>query len=319
MVTAVIRWFLLSVATAAAVGIFYATAAMAGWSLGAASVYLIAASAFGCLAVTVVWYIRSRYSQPVGGIELRLDRIKSPSESSRRSQDFEVPTTSGTGERAASSEPLEDAADQVPIRDDDSDPLFEQRPTTAEPVPVEEDAGYQVLDSDSSGSGPASEQDRVEAESPSLTSAEAPHIPLEHLSLPALDTSDEASDEDAGDDAKRLAEVLNLYDHNGPSYDEPIDRSTRDPFGADHATRRRGLWNELVEEHGAASIDLRDAESGGCRITLSSGNLVFYAPERGLWVWVIFDRTEPTKPSPIDASPSAHIVTNPNSPGSPPR
>jgi hypothetical protein len=255
--------------------------------------------------VTFVWYIRSRYSKSVGGIELRLDRIKSPSESSRRSQDFEVPATSGTGERVASGEPIDDAANRVPIRDHDgSDQLFEQRPTNAEPVPVEEDAVYQVLSSDAPGSEPSSEQIRVEEELPPLASAEASRVPLERLLPPARNTPGEASVGDAGGDAKRLAEVLNLY--------ERVDRSTFDPYGVDHVPGRRGLWDELVEEYGAASIDLRDVESGGCRITLSSGNLVFYAPDRGCWVWVIFDRTEPTPSSPIDASSSAHVVTNPN-------
>ena len=305
MVTAMIRWFLLIVAAAATVAVFYMVAAMAGWSFGAASVYLIAASALGCLAVTFVWYVRSRYSKPSGGIELRLDRIDSMRASSRPSQDNEVPATIGVGERAATGEPIEDATHRIAHLDDhDPDPLSEQRPTDANSVPLEEDAVYQVLSSDSRGSAPSSEQIRVEEESPPLASAETPHVPLERLSPPARSAPGEANVGDAGGDAKRLADVLNLY--------ERIDRSTFDPYGADHVPGRRGLWDELVEDYGAASIDLRDIESSGCRITLSSGNLVFYAPHRGCWIWVVFDGTEPTHSSPIDPSLSARIVTNPN-------
>jgi len=305
MVTAMIRWFLLITATAATVAVFYMVAAMAEWPFGAASVYLIAASALGCLAVTFVWYIRSRYSKPSGGFELRLDRVDSTNASSRRSQDYEVPARTGAGERAATSEPIEDVTHRIAHPDDhDPGPLFEQRPTDADSVPLEEDAVYQALSSDNGGSAPSSEQIRVEEESQPLASAETSHVPLERLSPPAPSAPDEANVGNAGSDAKRLAEALNLY--------ERIDRSICDPYGADHVPGSRGLWDELVEDYGAASIDLRDTESSGCRITLSSGNLVFYAPHRGCWIWVTFDRTEPTPSSPIDASLSTHIVTNPN-------
>jgi len=305
MVTAMIRWFLLIVAIAAIVAVFDMVAAMAGWPLGAASVYLIAASAVGCLAVTIVWHIRSRYSKSSGWYELHLDRLASVRASSQRSRDHEVPATIGAAERAATSEPIEDATHRIAHLDDhEPGPLFEQRPTDADSVPLEEDAVYRVLSSDRRGSAPSSEQIRAEEETPSPASAETSHVPLERLSPPARSAPGEPNVGNAGGDAKRLAEVLNLY--------ERIDRSTFDPYGAHHDPGRRGLWDELVEEYGAASIDLRDVESGGCTITLSSGNLVFYAPHRGCWVWVVFDGTEPTPSSPIDPSPSARIVTNPN-------
>lgn len=91
----------------------------------------------------------------------------------------------------------------------------------------------------------------------------------------------------------RLAEVLNLYERIGFLSDGRDGAAIARQDRVDGPGPERGLWAELVEEYGAASIDFDAASSGGCVITLDSGNLVFFDPDSGRWAWVVFDRAVP--------------------------
>lgn len=304
--TAIGRWFLRSLAIAVSVAIFYLATTLDGGWFGTAIAYLIAASASGWLTATVGWYTRSRRPKTSAGPDTRIDADTSSTESPRGHQIPWTGLATGPGERPAASEPIEDASLLVPIRHaHDPDPPLEQRSNDAKSVPVAADAVLRVQNSNG-GRFPSTTEHLSTNEEPPPASAELPRVPLLQ-GVPS--TANKPTNKDADDDAKRLAEVLNLYERIGFSSDEHIERTPNYAFQVDRIPGERGLWDELVEEYGAATIDLRRVGSGHCRITLSSGNLVLYIPERRCWVWVAFDRAVPTPPS--DEVSSAHALTNP--------
>ena len=109
---------------------------------------------------------------------------------------------------------------------------------------------------------------------------ELPPPALRISSPPPPDTQpSETTTDDRGAVAKRLTEVLNLYEGVGLASVDNIESSTSAPDLADQGPAERALWEELVEEYGAVSIEFPGSEAGGCQITVSTGDVVFYSAE----------------------------------------
>ena len=120
---------------------------------------------------------------------------------------------------------------------------------------------------------------------------------------------------DPGGDAIRLAAALNRYERDG--FRDRDDASSGAPDSTEHEQfpGERGLWHELVETYGAESFSLGGVNGGICCITLSSGDLVFYLPDRRTWVWLIFEHVDSNAPDsaadPGDQSESAGARVEP--------
>ncbi len=309
--TATIRWFLMSLVTAATVAIFYLLASSAGWSFGMASVYLIAASALGCFALTLAWFIRAHYSTPTEGVRVRLDRIATPTsrpgsiESRIQAITDEDPQIVEQAPQSTMNEQVESDTGRSPsLVDPESTPPIEPSAHRGESPPPAKETGEQEETSDDV---PLSQSTKpVPLRLASVSSQQSRPEPETAL---VAEPPIEAPDEDA---AKHLAELLNRYERDGFPTGGPSNEPMADIQREGQSTGDRELWAHLVEAYGAESVDLRDISSGSCRIILSSGDIVFYAPQRRCWMWIIFEQAEDATVL-RHAPPSApeRVVSNP--------
>jgi hypothetical protein len=291
---ALVPWFLIvSLLTVASVGLAAALAPSVGRSFGSIEAFLVAEVSIAVWAVPVAWCVGSRYpTRPVvdrcgagclfcGIRDLRLRRV-----SLEHLDDYDAPVRPEQCERY----PVADSIAPVPGRAPFTHtylpvPRFEHRSTAVARVPSDVDVASSVPNGVSYVTVHPSRPPRA---------VELPSPALRISSPPPPDTQpSETTTDDRGAVAKRLTEVLNLYEGVGLASVDNIESSTSAPDLADHGPAERSLWEELVEEYGAVSIDFRGSEAGGCQITVSTGDVVFYSAERDGWMWIIFETADP--------------------------
>jgi hypothetical protein len=302
----VIRWLLLlCVLTAATIGLVGVAAETTGRPFVAVSVYWVSVVSVVLWAVPSAWLVRSRYASFSLRPERRLRRLHVPSETPRHHADGrerclfdsdECPID-GILTRAA---PACTSAAAIHL----PEPHLDPRPATEDGVRPEGDSPRHTA--------PAHR-------SPPATSP-GPSVPERSRTLPLPDRAPVvASIQSVGPaqelrpgGARELAEILNLYERVGLSHDANAGAPAGVPYRADSAAGERTLWGELVEDFGAASIDFRGADGGECWITLSTGDLVFYAPDHHCWMWVVFESVDDVPSPHAEAPPSVHIVADPS-------
>ena len=276
----VVRWVLMvSLLTVASVGLAAALAASAGRSFGSIEAFLVVEVSIAVWAVPVAWFVGSRYPiQPgVGLRDLFLRRV-----SLVYLDDNDAPVRPEQRERYPVADSIAPVPDRAPlIHTHLPVPRFEHRSTAVARVPSDVDVALSAPNGVNSVTGrPLRPPQTVELPSPALRVSSPP---------PPDDQPGETPTDDRGAVAKRLTEVLNLYESVGLASADSVESSTSAPDLADHDPAERALWEELVEEYGAVSIDFRSSEAGGCHITVSTGDVVFYSADRDSWMWIIFE------------------------------
>ncbi len=265
-------WILLGLLVIVIAAASYLAVEAADWAGDMVPASFVAAAGSGCLVLGVAMYARSRRSQSTGGIELRLDRIASPT-TPPESRDLRRKIEHGdmTGEPDVTSGPDGDV-----------------QPTPTDPP---RDIGESQDGADPSANAPTRDEPSGQpVVSPPMTSAILRN-PREHPPPAIGDETDGVVVEDAEIEAIRLAAALNQYEQIGFHSDGYAASDSHDLHGEDRTPKEQMLWSELVEVYGAESIDLRDVGDGRCRITLRSGNMVFYVPEYRQWVWLAFEQS----------------------------
>ena len=275
---AAIRWIFLGLVIAAIVVLSYVTIESFELGFETVPISFIAAAILGCLVLAIGLYLQSRRSRSTNGIELRLDRIASPTTPPESSG---MRRESGHGHTPA--EPC--ATDGSGIADE----------TTRDAQPTPADTSRDLADPLSDvqpniGLLSPDERPSHPVPSPPMT-ASMPRSSREIPPLPTRDVFDATVTDDTGLDAIRLATALNQYEQFGLRSDSYVVPDSHDSHGKERVLGEQDLWRELVDTYGAESIDLRDIAAGRCRITLRSGNMVFYVPEYQRWVWLVFEQT----------------------------
>jgi hypothetical protein len=267
----VVRWFLIvSLLTVASVGLAAALAPSAGRSFGSIEAFLVVEVSIAVWAVPVAWFVGSRYPTLLRSY---LDDYDAPEQPEQRERYPVADSIAPVPGRA----PLTHT--YLPV------PRFEHRSTAVARVPSDVDVALSVPNGVSYVTvHPSRPPPTVELPSPALRVSSPP---------PPDDQPSETTTDDRGAVAKRLTEVLNLYEGVGLASVDSVESSTSAPDLAGHGPAERALWEELVEEYGAVSIDFRGSEAGGCQITVSTGDVVFYSAERGGWMWIIFETSDP--------------------------
>ena len=302
----VFRWLLLlCMLTTATVGMVGVAMETAGRPFGAASAYWASVFSFVLWAVPSAWLVRSRYTTPLAGPEGRPRHLHVAIAAPRRSDDGDVRRLIDPVECLVDEILIHAVAERVPSTAAHlPEPHLEHRPSADEVAPSERDAPHLVGAVDHSLPATLSK--------PSTPDRSQTRPQRERAPTMASDQSIGPSPEERGGGARELAEILNLYDRVGRSPGNDKDSPGAVPYRADSAAGERTLWGELVEDFGAESVDFRGDEAGECWITLSTGDLVFYAPERECWLWVVFEGAEGVPASRAEAPSSLHIVADPS-------
>ena len=284
---ALVPWFLIvSLLTVASVGLAAALAPSVGRSFGSIEAFLVAEVSIAVWAVPVAWFVGSRYPTLLGAIGVAIRDLCLRRVSLEYLDNNDPPVLPEQYER----HPVADSIAPVPGRAPLTHtylpvPRFEHRSTAVARVPSDVDVASSVPNGVSYVTVHPSRPPRA---------VELPSPALRISSPPPPDTQpSETTTDDRGAVAKRLTEVLNLYEGVGLASVDNIESSTSAPDLADHGPAERSLWEELVEEYGAVSIDFRGSEAGGCQITVSTGDVVFYSAERDGWMWIIFETADP--------------------------
>lgn len=302
----VIRWLLLlGLLTAATIGIVGVAVETIGWSFGAASAYWVSVFSVVVWAVPSAWLVRSRYAALSSRSEQHLRRLHVPSVAPRRYDDAEERPLVEPVECLADEILVEAAGDRAPaaaVRV--PKPRLERRPAPEQVVSPERDAPHPVAGVDHSLPAPSSK--------PSTPDRSQTRPPLESAPITASDQAVGPAPGERRGGARELAGVLNLYDRVGLSHGDETDSPEVVPYRANFTAGERTLWRELVEDFGADSIDFRGDESGECSITLSNGDLVFYAPERECWMWVVFEGAEDVPSAHPESPLPLHIAADPS-------
>ena len=298
--TATLVLFLASFATVAAVAAFYAMAAIAGWAFGPASASLAVASTLICVTLGTGLYLRHRRGRSDRRFAARLSELNSPtpsvrSESSRRDPEIDESARSKGGTAHTPHGGVSDRTDDSEIHESSPSPAplrIASAPTSLENESANPVQDLSVSIRTETPEQPPSEESQVPVHGTDTAHQipEPPEPPNHEPTVPAIDRG-------ATPDAKGLAEILNLYERTGLPPDGHFDRIARDQLDAAYLPSAHLLSIQLVTRYGAESIDLSGSDNGQCRIKLTSGDIVFYSPERGCWLWIAFEQQGPdTRP-----------------------
>ena len=252
-----------------------------GWTIEEVPAAFFLAPASGCLVLAIVLYVRSRRSRGSG---LRLDRIDSATISHESSDPRREIDGSDTQVRS-------DITEESGVADDiDVGELPAATGSTRDFGDPRGDAGSNI-------NAPVRDRQSAHpAASPSMSTA-TPRDQRERSSPSMQVTIDEANVGGVGHDAMRLAGLLNEFEDVDCGFGDWAAASGLDPHRDDRVPWERDLWLQLVEDYGAESVDLADAAGDRCRITLASGNMVFYVSSYQRWMWLIFDHAGTRPPS----------------------
>ncbi len=277
----------------AAIAAFYAMSAAAGWTFGVASASLAVAASLICVALGSTSYVKYRRSKPARRITSRLNNIGLPP----RPDDQNKPVER-VEHATASGESLNDKVARARAADDDGQvPPQDLQVADLDPFPLETDLVARIQSAGETGATTPLELASAEPEPTPAEDTDTGDSQPEPSAPPVPAPGTRVVYRDRTVDPKRLAALLNLYEHTGFPPDGHFDQSATDGSFVDGVPDHRSLWAELVAEYGAESIDLREAETGQCQITLTSGDLVFYSPERRCWLWIAFEQTGPAPSS----------------------
>jgi hypothetical protein len=231
--------------------------------------------------LAIVLYVRSRRSRGTG---LRLDRIDSAT-TSHESNDSRREIDGSDAEVRSDITEEPGATDDIDVGE-----LPAAKGSTRNSGDPRGDAGYNIDAPVRDG------QSARHAASQSMSTA-MPRVQPGRSSSSIQVTIDDANVGGVGHDAMRLAGLLNQFGDVDCGFGDWAAPCGLDPHRDDRVHWERDLWLQLVEDYGAESVDLADAAGGRCRITLASGNMVFYVSGYQRWMWLIFDHAGTRPPS----------------------
>lgn len=300
-VTAVARWFLvLSIVTAAVVISVRVPAHLGWWSLHATSAQMVAVATIGCVAVAGVRLLMRRHTRSVGATQHGIESACPSAGTAPQAQTSVASFPTGPNDPSMPYEWGGAGTSHVPIQ---SGHIEATDPEAA--ITGTESASSELAVSMES----SSIEDRDTGPNPGLRPGDLTRSSTEFSSSNHVSDGMSADvaghpsvhrpEAESGDDALRLTEVLNLYERIGFLPDGRGGEANVRQDSVDDLPPQHGLWDELVRGYGAASVEFGLVGSGGCVITLHSGDMVFYDPHSGRWAWVVFDRAGTT--SDLDA------------------
>jgi hypothetical protein len=279
--TATLRRIYLGLLFVVVVAASSVAAEASGWTIEEVPAAFFLAPASGCLVLAIVLYVRSRRSRGTG---LRLDRIDSAT-TSHESNDSRREIDGSDAEVRSDITEEPGATDDIDVGE-----LPAAKGSTRNSGDPRGDAGYNIDAPVRDG------QSARHAASQSMSTA-MPRVQPGRSSSSIQVTIDDANVGGVGHDAMRLAGLLNQFGDVDCGFGDWAAPSGLDPHRDDRVHWERDLWLQLVEDYGAESVDLADAAGGRCRITLASGNMVFYVSGYQRWMWLIFDHAGTRPPS----------------------
>lgn len=255
------------------VAVSYVAADASEWTIEAVPAAFFLAPASGCLVLAIALYVRSRRSR---GTRLRLDRIDSATTSHESNDSRREIDGSDTEVRS-------DITEEPGVADDiDVGELPAATGSTRNSGDPRGDTGYNI-------DAPARDRQFAQPVASQSMSTAMPQVQQERSSPSIQVTIDETIIGGVEHDAMRLTGLLNQFEDVDCGFGDWTAPRGLDPHRDDRVHWEQDLWLQLVEDYGAESVYLADGAADRCRITLTSGNMVFYVPGYQRWMWLIFD------------------------------